>query len=93
MQSGFKRKAFGQQATSRAFVFESPLANRVTSCPSSTNSSVRYETTRSVPPYSFGGTLSYKGETWAIRRGVLGRIVIIALRIQAAAVFRYRGNY
>jgi hypothetical protein len=39
-------------------VVESPLANRVTSWPSRTSSSVRYDTTLSVPPYSIGGTLS-----------------------------------
>src|ERR1700752_3601727 len=36
------------------------------SCPNPTSSSVIYETTRSVPPYSLGGTLSYKGATCAI---------------------------
>ena len=41
-----------------AAVRESPVANSVTSCPSPTSSSVNHETTRSVPPYNFGGTLS-----------------------------------
>jgi hypothetical protein len=60
------RNARGQQATSLAPVLESPLANNVTSCPCLTSSSVKYETTRSVPPYCWGGTLSYSGETCAI---------------------------
>jgi hypothetical protein len=30
---------------------------------------VRNETTRSVPPYIFGGTLSYRGDTCAIFTG------------------------
>jgi hypothetical protein len=57
----------------------SPLANRVTSCPISTSSSVRKETTRSVPPYSFGGTASWRGAICAIRIGgyllILHRII------------------
>ena len=48
----------GQTGSSRAEVAESPLANSVTSWPSATSSSVKKETTRSVPPYSFGGTAS-----------------------------------
>ena len=40
----------GSAGTRRALVSESPLANSVTSCPSPTSSSVRYDTTRSVPP-------------------------------------------
>src|SRR5262249_1824653 len=55
-----------RQRTSLAAVLESPLANSVTSWPWRTNSSVRYETTRSMPPYSCGGTLSYRGATCAI---------------------------
>src|SRR5690349_19792311 len=51
---------------SSAAVWESPLANSVTWWPWRTSSSVRYETMRSVPPYSFGGTLSASGETCAI---------------------------
>src|SRR6185437_11528113 len=47
-------------------VIESPLAKSVTSCPIRTNSSVRYETIRSVPPYSRGGTLSISGATCPI---------------------------
>ena len=43
-------RAAACDATSRALVFESPLANSVTSWPSRTSSSVRFETTRSVPP-------------------------------------------
>ena len=45
---------------------ESPLANSVTSWPSSTSASVIYDTTRSVPPYSLGGTDSVKGAICAI---------------------------
>jgi hypothetical protein len=40
---------------------ESPEAKSVTSCPASTSASVKYETTRSVPPYEVGGTLSKSG--------------------------------
>src|ERR1700731_1192297 len=47
---------------SLAEVCESPLANKVTSWPCATSSSVRNETTRSVPPYILGGTLSYRGK-------------------------------
>src|SRR5690348_3469793 len=53
--------------SSFALVRESPLANRVTSWPSSTSSSVSQETTRSVPPYSFGGIASVSGAICAIR--------------------------
>ena len=42
---------------------ESPLANKTTSCPSATSSSVSHEMTRSVPPYSLGGIASVKGAT------------------------------
>ena len=66
MQSGSRRSARGVQGMRRALVFESPLAKSVTSCPWATSASVRYETTRSVPPYSAGGTDSYNGATWAI---------------------------
>src|ERR1700737_609805 len=45
---------------------ESPLANKVTSWPRRTKSSVSHDTIRSVPPYSFGGTLSNSGATCAI---------------------------
>jgi hypothetical protein len=62
-----KRRARGQTRTSLALVRESPLANSVTSCPKSTNSSVNHETTRSVPPYNFGGTLSARGAICAMR--------------------------
>jgi hypothetical protein len=55
-----------EQRTSLAAVRESPLANRVTSCPWRTSSSVRYETIRSVPPYRCGGQRSASGATWAI---------------------------
>ena len=48
----------GAHGTSRARVTESPLANSVTSWPRSISASVRKSTTRSVPPYSLGGTLS-----------------------------------
>jgi len=62
-----KRKPRRQGGTSLALVRESPLANSVTSCPKSTNSSVNHETTRSVPPYNFGGTLSARGAICAMR--------------------------
>jgi hypothetical protein len=39
-----------QPGTNLAAVVESPLANSVTSWPMRTSSSVKYETTRSVPP-------------------------------------------
>jgi len=42
----------------RARVRASAAANSVTSCPSSTSASHRCATTRSVPPYSGGGTAS-----------------------------------
>jgi len=44
------RSAWSQPGTRLAAVNESPLPNSVTPCPSSTNASVRNETTRSVPP-------------------------------------------
>src|SRR6187551_609330 len=61
------RSARGQPGSSFALVCESPLANNVTSCPSATSSSVIQCTTRSVPPYSFGGTASVSGATCAMR--------------------------
>src|SRR5215217_3934192 len=61
------RSPWGTQGTSVAEVWESPLANSVTSWPCATSSSVSQDTTRSVPPYSFGGTASANGATWAIR--------------------------
>src|SRR6185369_12432373 len=61
------RRARGHVGTRCARVTESPLANRVTSCPIATSSSVRKETTRSVPPYSRGGTDSVRGAIWATR--------------------------
>src|ERR1700679_3540704 len=63
---GSRRRARGQIGASSALVKLSPEANNVTSCPSSTNASVRYATTRSVPPYIFGGTASVSGATCAI---------------------------
>ena len=45
-----RRSARGQTAWSWAEVFESPLANSVTSCPKVTSSSTSHATTRSVPP-------------------------------------------
>ena len=45
-----KASPFGTQGTSFADVVESPLANKVTSWPCRTSSSVSQETTRSVPP-------------------------------------------
>jgi hypothetical protein len=67
------RIAEGQTGTRLALVLESAEANNVTSCPSATNSSVNHDTTRSVPPYSFGGTRSASGATCAIRIGHLIR--------------------
>src|SRR6476469_6659779 len=61
-----RRKAEGVQLTNLPDETESPLANKVTSCPSLLNSSLRYETIRSVPPYSRGGTLSMRGAICAI---------------------------
>ena len=61
-----RRKAKGVQLTNLPLVTESPLANKVTSCPCLLNSSQRYETIRSVPPYSRGGTLSMRGAICAI---------------------------
>src|ERR1700720_3383803 len=60
------RRERGQLASSRALVTESPLANSVTSWPSAISSSVSHDTTRSVPPYSFGGTASVSGAICAI---------------------------
>src|SRR6202040_1798717 len=62
-----RRSAFGQVASSFAEVRESPLANNVTSFPKVTSSSVNQYTTRSVPPYSRGGTASVSGATCAMR--------------------------
>ncbi len=45
-----RRNASGYPATSFALVIESPEAKSVTLCPRRTSSSVRYETTLSVPP-------------------------------------------
>ena len=45
-----RRMARGDMGASVAAVTESPLAKRVTSWPSATNSSVKYETILSVPP-------------------------------------------
>src|ERR1700748_3751159 len=64
---GSSRNACGEQGSSTASVIESPEAKRVTSCPSSTSSSVSQDTTRSVPPHSLGGTLSANGANCAIR--------------------------
>jgi hypothetical protein len=49
-RAGSSRSPRGTTATSRAEVTESPLANSVTSWPIWTSASVRYDTTRSVPP-------------------------------------------
>jgi hypothetical protein len=49
-------------------VLESPEANNVTSWFWRTSSSVKYETPRSVPPYSLGGAVSNRGDTMAIRK-------------------------
>src|SRR5262245_40790250 len=64
---GSSRSAVTEQGASSAVVTESPLANRVTLCPSATISSTRYDTIRSVPPYRRGGTLSMRGAMCAIR--------------------------
>jgi hypothetical protein len=61
------RSADGHTGTRRALLSESPLANSVTLWPSATRSSVSQDTTLSVPPYNFGGTLSANGAIWAIR--------------------------
>jgi hypothetical protein len=62
------RSAVEHGDTRRAAVNESPLAKSVTSWPRLTSRSVRFETTRSVPPYSLGGTLSKRGAICAIRK-------------------------
>ena len=49
--------------SSRADVCERPVANNVTSWPSSTSPSQSPAITRSVPPYPVGGTFSYNGAT------------------------------
>src|SRR6185295_19673215 len=67
IQSGFPRSGRSTIGTSSAQVCESAVAKSVTWCPCRTSSSVRYETTRSVPPYCRGGTLSNSGATCAIR--------------------------
>ena len=48
-------------------VCDPPLANKVTLWPCRTSSSANQETTRSVPPYNFGGTASARGATSAMR--------------------------
>src|ERR1700746_2038037 len=67
-----RRRAKGVQLTNLPDETESPLANKVTSCPSLLNSSLRYETIRSVPPYNRGGTLSMRGAICAIFNFLLG---------------------
>ena len=62
-----RRSARGHIGSSLADVRELPLANSVTSWPRATSSSVSQETTRSVPPYSFGGIASVNGAICAIR--------------------------
>src|SRR4029450_4089604 len=62
-----KRRARGQTGTSLGLVRESPLANSVTAWRRPPHWSVNQETTRSVPPYSFGGTLSARGAICAMR--------------------------
>src|SRR5918993_5028023 len=66
LTAGLSRSAMSEQRTRRAAVRESPLANRVTSWPWRTSSSVRNETIRSVPPYRRGGQRSASGATCAI---------------------------
>ena len=55
------RTGSGVTLRSRAWVRESPVANRVTSWPRVTSSSVIRPTTSSVPPYVRGGTRSNVG--------------------------------
>src|SRR5215471_3344748 len=43
-------------------------ANNVASWPNATSWSVSHDTTRSVPPYNFGGTLSDRDAICAMRR-------------------------
>ena len=47
---GSSRNAACEHGSRWAQVTESPLANKVTSCPIATSSSVSHATTRSVPP-------------------------------------------
>src|SRR5207248_7626330 len=61
------RNAFGEQDSRIALVTESSEASSVTAWPISTSSSVNQNTTRSVPPYSLGGTASANGAIWAMR--------------------------
>src|SRR6478736_4189616 len=76
-----RRRAKGAQLTNLPDETESPLANKVTSCPCLLNSSLRYETIRSVPPYSCGGTLSMRGAICAIFNFLLefGRSVRLSI--------------
>src|SRR3954454_23722892 len=64
-----RRSALGQTDTNLADVRESPLANKVTSWPSVSSSSVSQWMTRSVPPYSFGGMASVNGAICAMCTG------------------------
>src|SRR5262245_14519893 len=74
------RSAMGAHGTSSALETDSPLANRVTSCPSLTSSSARYDTIRSVPPYRRGGTLSMSGAICAIFMHFLQQAPVLAQR-------------
>src|SRR5215813_8790639 len=74
------RSAIGAHGTSSALETESPLANSVTSCPSLTSSSAKYDTIRSVPPYSRGGTLSMSGAICAIFMHFLQQAPVLAQR-------------
>src|SRR5206468_2830294 len=68
--------AVGKTASSRARVWESPEAKRVTSCPSATSPSASRATTRSMPPYASGGTGNQTGQTRpTFTRAALGRAV------------------
>src|SRR5262249_35502390 len=67
IQFGLPLSGASTTGTSSAVVRESPVAKSVTRCPCRTSSSVRYDTTRSVPPYRRGGTFSNSGATCAIR--------------------------
>src|SRR6476661_6457471 len=81
LHAACSRSASGHIGASVAEVDESPLANNVTSWPSCTSWSVRYDTTRSVPPYNFGGTLSLNGATCAIRMVVRSDKMLIECKL------------
>ena len=59
----------GQAGISSALVFESPLANRVTWCPSDDQFFGQPRDHPLCPAVKLGGTLSNNGATCAIRNG------------------------